>query len=57
MRSEIIDKLFEGMTADPWHVKFKRWLKLRTWMALCSTRKFWDRTFPGHVFKNNGPKT
>lgn len=34
-QSDIIDKLMNEMSKDKWHVKLKRWLRLRYWMIYC----------------------
>lgn len=47
----MIDIINEEMDSDQWYMKVKRWFKLQRWLITCSTRKFWDKTFEGYLFK------
>lgn len=46
---EILDK----MDRDSWYVKLKRkiWFKLYCWR--CLSRKFWDNSYSGYIFKKS----
>jgi hypothetical protein len=35
MKSEILKNLLEEMDADPWHVKFRRWVSVQWWVIKC----------------------
>jgi hypothetical protein len=45
MRSPILQRVIDDMKKDSWWVKFKREIKLRWWVFLCVTRKYWDIEF------------
>ena len=51
MRSEILQELLDEMENDPWYVKLKRWWRLKIWTYKCLTRKYWDKTYQGYIFK------
>lgn len=51
MRSKVIQQLMDEMDKDPWHVKLKRWLRLKMWIYKCLTRKYWDKNHSGYIFK------
>ena len=51
MRSKTVQRLMDEMEKDPWHVKLKRWWRLKVWVYTCLTRKYWDKTFDGYIFK------
>lgn len=46
-----VQRLFDEMKNDSWYVKLMRWYKLKVWTYKCLTRKYWDRTFNGYIFK------
>lgn len=50
-RSPIIQEILDSCKKDPWYIKLKRWLILKTWVYTCLTRKYWDKTFEGYIFK------
>ncbi len=50
-RSPVVDRLLKEMENDPWHVKLKRWWNLKVWTYTCLTRKYWDKSFSGYIFK------
>ena len=52
MKSKTVQRLLDEMENDPWYVKLKRWYRLKVWTYKCLTRKYWDKTFDGYVFKN-----
>lgn len=51
MRIKTVQRLFDEMKNDSWYVKLMRWYKLKVWTYKCLTRKYWDRTFNGYIFK------
>lgn len=51
MRSKVVQRILDKMDAQPWHVKLKRNLRIRLWIWLCLTRKYWDKDFEGYLFK------
>ena len=55
-RSEVIEEIMTEMENDPWYVKLKRWLKLKIWVYTCLTRKFWDKSYKGYLFKSKKQK-
>lgn len=46
-----IQKLLDEMEKDPWYVKLKRWWRLKIWTWTCLTRKYWDKSYSGYIFK------
>lgn len=44
-KGKLIQELLDEMKNDPWHVKLKRWLRLKIWTYKCLTRKYWDKTY------------
>jgi hypothetical protein len=50
-RSPILQKILDKMEKDPWHVKLKRYIKVKIWVYTCMTRKYWDKSFSGYIFK------
>jgi hypothetical protein len=50
-RSPILQKILDKMEKDPWHVKLKRHIKVKIWVYTCMTRKYWDKSFSGYIFK------
>ena len=53
MKSKTVQRLLDEMENEPWHVKIKRWYRLKVWTYKCMTRKYWDTTFEGYIFKNS----
>ena len=51
MRSKVLQRLLDEMENDPWHVKLRRWWRLQVWTYTCLTRKYWDKSFEGYIFK------
>ena len=51
MRSKVLQELIDEMEKDPWHVKLRRWCRLKIWVYKCRTRKYWDKTYQGYIFK------
>ena len=51
VRSKIIDKMLEEMANDPWHVKLRRWIRIQIWIYTCLSRKYWDKTYSGYIFR------
>lgn len=35
MRSKIVQRMLDEMNRDPWHVKFRRWMRLQIWVYKC----------------------
>lgn len=52
MRSKTVQRLMNQMEKDSWHIKLRRWWKLKVWVWTCLTRKYWDKTYDGYIFKN-----
>ena len=50
-KSPTIQRLLDEMKNDPWYVKLKRWWRLKVWVYTCLTRKYWDKSFEGYIFK------
>ncbi len=55
-KSKVVERLLEEMKNDPWHVKLKRWIKLKIWVYTCLTRKFWDKSYKHYIFKSKKQK-
>lgn len=51
MRSKIIQEILDEMDKDHWYIKLKRKIKLKIWVYKCLTRKYWDKTYSGYIFK------
>ena len=51
MRSKVLQQLIDEMEKDPWHVKLRRWWRVKIWVYKCLTRKYWDKTYQGYIFK------
>ena len=51
MRSKVLQDILNKMENDPWHVKLRRWWRLKIWTYTCLTRKYWDKSFEGYIFK------
>ena len=51
VRSPILERLLAEMDAQPWHVKLRRWWRVKLWTWSCLTRKYWDKEFEGYIFK------
>jgi hypothetical protein len=51
MRSKTVQRILDEMEKDPWHVKFIRWYHVKIWTYKCLTRKYWDKSFSGYIFK------
>jgi hypothetical protein len=51
MRSKTIQKILDEMEKDPWYIKLRRWLMLKLWTYKCLTRRYWDKSFSGYLFK------
>lgn len=52
MRSPTIQRILDEMDKQPWHVKLRRWIRIRIWLYTCLTRKYWDKSFKGYIFRN-----
>lgn len=50
-RSPILDELENQMKTETPIQKLKRWVDLRMWIIICKTRKFWDTSYSGYIFK------
>ncbi len=48
MRSPVVKRILKKMDKDPWHVKFRRWIRLKILVYTCLTRKYWDKSFDGY---------
>lgn len=51
MKSKKVQELLDEMENDPWCVKLRRWYNLKVWTYRCLTRKYWDKSFDGYIFK------
>ena len=50
-RSPTVQRLLDKMENDPWYIKLRRWWRLKVWVYTCLTRKYWDKSFEGYIFK------
>lgn len=50
-RSPVLDRIMRQMEQDPWHVKLRRWWRLKVWVWMCLTRKYWDKEYQHYIFK------
>lgn len=46
-----IRKLLKELEDEPWDLKIKRWFRLKYWHYYCMSRRFWDKSFEGYIFK------
>lgn len=53
MRSEILERLLKEMDKDPWYIKLKRNIRVQIWVWVCMSRKYWDKSFEGYIWKYN----
>jgi len=51
MRSDIIKRMMDEMDKDPWYIKLRRWWRIKIWIYTCLTRKYWDKSYSGYIFK------
>ena len=51
MRSKVLQDIRNEMKKDPWHIKLRRWCRLKIWVYKCRTRKYWDKTYQDYIFK------
>lgn len=51
MRSPVVQRMLEEMDKQPWHVKLRRWIRIRIWLYTCLTRKYWDKSYQGYIFR------
>ena len=51
-KSPVVRRIMADMNNDPWYTKMKRWFRLKVWVYTCLTRKYWDKSFSGYIFKN-----
>jgi len=51
MKSETVRKLMDKMATDPWQVRLQRWMVVKAWTLLCLSRRWWDSTHPGYMFR------
>ena len=51
IHSKIMQDALDEMKRDSWYVKLKRWFRVRMWIYTCLTRKYWDKTYEGYIFK------
>lgn len=45
MRSPVVQRIMDEMEKDSWWVKLKREIRLKWWVWMCETRKYWDKDF------------
>ena len=43
--------MLDQMENDNWYVKLKRWWNVKMWTYICLSRKYWDKTPSGYIFK------
>jgi hypothetical protein len=51
MKSKVVQRILDEMENDPWYVKLKRYFKIKIWTYTCLTRKYWDKSYEGYIFK------
>lgn len=51
MEEDIIQQLLDEINKEPWYIKLRRWINLQRWLLVCETRKFWDQSFNGYIFR------
>ena len=34
-KSKVVQRMLKDMEKDPWHVKFRRWIRLQVWVYRC----------------------
>jgi len=51
MRNKIVQDLLDKMDKDPWHVKLKRNIRVQIWVWTCMSRRYWDKSFSGYIWK------
>lgn len=51
VRSKVLDEMLEQIAKDPWHVKLRRWIRIQIWIYTCLSRKYWDKTYSGYIFR------
>jgi hypothetical protein len=56
MKSKVVERLFEEMKRDGWWVKLRRWVRLKIWVWGCLTRKYWDKSYEGYLFRSKKGK-
>lgn len=39
------------MELDPWYIKLKRKIRFKIYCWICLSRKYWDKSFSGYIFK------
>jgi len=50
-RSKILQEIEDEISKDPWYIKLRRWFRLKIWTYICLTRKYWDKSYSGYIFK------
>ena len=56
MEPSNLQKLLDQIDHDPWYIKLWCWWNLKKWQASCWSRKFWDKSFDGYLFKKEPVK-
>ncbi len=56
MKSKVVERLFEEMKRDRGWVKLRRWVRLKIWVWGCLTRKYWDKSYEGYLFRSKKGK-
>ena len=51
MRSKVFQRIMDEMDKDPWYIKLRRWWRVEVWTWKCLTRKYWDKSYQGYIFK------
>ena len=45
--------MLEEMDKWPWHKKLISNIRLKIWVWTCLSRKYWDKTYSGYIFRKN----
>jgi len=51
MRSKVLERILDEMDKDPWYIKLRRNIRVHVWVWTCLTRRYWDKSFEGYIFK------
>lgn len=41
-KSPVVQRMMDEMKKDPWYVKLKRCIRVKIWVYICLSRKYWD---------------
>lgn len=51
MRSKVFQRILDKWEKRPWYKKLHTWIVVEYWTRKCLTRKYWDKSFSGYIFK------